>query len=141
MRSAVWREVCLGVRDREPFQEAEVRDKWPDCLDVFENEDRLLKADPQDSVTTVVQALHIGDGAIAATPGETFAQLGLDIKQRSPYPVTAVAELCNDIVGYIPTLEAFRQGGYETFRSRWARVAPGSGEALVDELVEMLAEL
>jgi hypothetical protein len=55
--------------------------------------------------------------------------------------MTAVGELCNDIVGYIPTLEGFRQGGYETFRSRWARVAPGSGEALVDELVEMLERI
>ena len=138
---AVWREVRLGVRDREPFQEAEVSEKWPDCVDVFENEDRLLKADPQDEVVTVVQALRIGEGAVAATPGETFSQLGLDLKQRSPFPVTAVAELGNDLVGYIPTREAFAQGGYETFRSRWARVVPGAGEQMVDELVEMLGEL
>jgi neutral ceramidase len=78
---------------------------------------------------------------VAATPGETFAQLGLDLKQRSPYAMTAVAELCNDIIGYIPTLEAFQQGGYETFRSRWARVVPGSGEKLVEELMEMLGEV
>jgi neutral ceramidase len=138
---ASWRELCLGVRDREPFQAEEVRDKWPDGFDVFENEDRLLKANPRDDVITVVQALRIGDGAIAATPGETFSQLGLDIKQRSPHKMTAVAELCNDIIGYIPTLEAFRQGGYETFRSRWARVAPGSGEIIVEELVDMLGEV
>ncbi|MEN6641064.1 MAG: hypothetical protein ABFE08_01325 [Armatimonadia bacterium] len=138
---ASWREVTLGVRDREPFQEAEIRDKWPDGFDVFEKEDKLLKADPQDEVVTVVQALRIGDGAVAGTPGETFAQLGIDIKQRSPFAVTAAAELCNDIVGYIPTLEAFKQGGYETFRSRWVRVKPGSGEKLVDELVDMLGDL
>lgn len=138
---ANWRELRLGVRDREAFQAEEIQQKWPDCFDVFENEDRLLKADPHDDVTTVVQALRIGDGAIAATPGETFAQLGLDIKKRSPHAMTAVAELCNDIVGYIPTLKAFKQGGYETFRSRWARVAPGSGEIMVDELVEMLGEV
>ena len=139
--SVAWREVRLGVRDREPFQEAEVAEKWPDCVDVFENEDRLLKASPQDELLTVVQALRIGEGVIAATPGETFAGLGLEIKRRSAYPMTAVAELCNDIIGYIPTLEAFEQGGYETFRSRWARVKPGSGEALVDELVGMLQGL
>ncbi len=138
---AAWRELRLGVRDREPFQEAEIRDKWPDGFEVFENEDRLLKADPQDEVATVVQALRIGDGALAATPGETFAQLGLDIKHRSPHAMTAVAELCNDFIGYIPTMEAFKQGGYETFRSRWARVVPGSGEALVEELVDMLGEI
>ena len=55
--------------------------------------------------------------------------------------MTAVAELCNDIIGYIPTAEAFRQGGYETFRSRWARVVPGSGEAIVDEMVSMFADV
>lgn len=137
----VWREIKLGVRDREEFQTEEVRAKWPDCFDVFENEDRLLKANPQDEVATIVQALRIGEGAIAATPGETFAGLGLEIKRRSPIPFTAAAELCNDIVGYIPTREAFKQGGYETFRSRWARVEAGSGERIVEELVEMLGEV
>lgn len=135
---ADWREVRLKVRDREPFQEEEIRAKWPAGYDVFENEDRLLRANPQDEVTAVVQALRIGEGAIAATPGETFAGIGLDIKHRSPFPVTAVAELCNGSIGYIPTREAFKQGGYETFRSRWVRVTPGSGEVLADELVEML---
>ena len=138
---AVWRDVVLKLRDREPFQAKEIRAKWPDGFDVFENEDRLLKADPQDEVVTVAQALRIGDGVIAATPGETFAQLGLDTKQRSPFPVTAAAELCNDIIGYVPTRVAFEQGGYETFRSRWARVVPGSGEKLVDELADMLGEV
>ena len=101
----------------------------------------MLKATPADEVVTVVRAMRIGEGAIAGTPGDTFAKLGLDLKQRSPYAMTAAAELGNDIIGYIPTLEAFRQGGYETFRSRWARVVPGSGEKLVDELVEMLTEV
>jgi len=87
------------------------------------------------------RSVIIGDGAIAGTPGETFAGLGLDIKARSPFAMTAAAELCNDIIGYIPTREAFSQGGYETFRSRWARVVPGSGEQLVEELLGMLGEL
>lgn len=139
--AVAWREIRLGVRDREPFQADEVRTKWPDCFDVFENEDRLLKENPQDDLVTIVQAVRIGEGAVAATPGETFAGLGLAIKERSPLPFTAAAELCNDIIGYIPTREAFRQGGYETFRSRWARVVPGAGEQIVDELVEMLREL
>ncbi len=138
---ATWREVILAVRDREPFQEAEIADKWPDGFEVFQTEDRLLKADPRDSASTVVQALRIGDGAIAATPGETFVDLGLEIKARSPFEVTAVAELSNDGIGYIPTCEAFTQGGYETFRSRWVRVVPGSGERLVDDLVDMLEQL
>ncbi len=138
---AAWRQVALEVRDREPFQEAEIADKWPDGFEVFQTEDRLLKADPQDTLTTVVQALRIGEGAIAATPGETFVNLGLDLKARSPFEITAVAELSNDGIGYIPTREAFAQGGYETFRSRWVRVVPGSGERLVDDLVDMLEQL
>jgi neutral ceramidase len=138
---ALWHEVPLGSRDREPFQAEEVRGKWPSDFYVFENEDHLLKANPQDTIVAVVQALRIGKGAIAATPGETFAGLGLDIKARSPLPFTAAAELCNDIIGYIPTREGFAQGGYETFRSRWARVAVGSGERLVDELVGMLGRI
>ena len=76
----------------------------------------LFAAHPQLNVTALCDL----NPATLADLGEAFAQLGLDIKQRSPYAMTAVAELGADIIGYIPTLEAFRQGGYETFRSRWA---------------------
>jgi len=86
-----------------------------------------------------VQALRLGrDTAIVTLPGEIFVELGLAIKRRSPFPSTFVVELANDNCAYVPTREAFAQGAYEVENSR---IAPGGGEALVEEAVKLLKSL
>lgn len=45
---------------------------------------------------TWVQVMRIGEVAIVGVPAEYFTQLGLDIKNRSPFRQTIVAELAND---------------------------------------------
>lgn len=60
-----------------------------------------------------VMVIRLGDTAIVGLPGEIFAEYGLEIKRRSPARHTLVVELANDAIGYIPTPEAFTQGGYE----------------------------
>ena len=83
-----------------------------------------------------VQAFRMSDGvALVALPGELFAELGLAIKQRSPFATTLVVELSNDYPGYIPTKRAFAEGGYEPTNSK---IEPGGGEMLVDAAVELL---
>ncbi len=62
---------------------------------------------------TEIQAIRIGDGVFVALPGEVFVQLGLAIKEASPFPFTFIAGYANDNLGYIPTAEAFAEGGYE----------------------------
>jgi hypothetical protein len=86
-----------------------------------------------------VQALRLGrDTAIVTLPGEIFVELGLAIKRRSPFPNTFVVELANDNCAYVPTREAFAQGAYEVENSR---IAPGGGEALVEQAVALLKSL
>ena len=75
------------------------------------------------------------DLAIVLLPGEVFAELGLAIKQGSPFAHTLVIELSNDNPAYIPTEQAFKEGSYETVNSR---IAPGGGERLVAEAVRLL---
>jgi neutral ceramidase len=79
-----------------------------------------------------------GKVAIVTLPGEVFVELGMAIKQASPFETTIVIELANDAPGYIPTRKAFAEGSYETVNSR---VVPGSGEALVKVAVQLLDEL
>ena len=57
--------------------------------------------------------MRFGDLAVAALPGEVFVEFGLEIKRRSPAGHTMVIHLANDWIGYLPTEEAFAQGGYE----------------------------
>ncbi len=78
------------------------------------------------------------DVAIVGLPGEVFVDLGLAIKQASPFVTTLVVELCHDAPGYIPTRKAFGEGSYETVNSR---VAPGGGEMMVQTAIRLLREL
>lgn len=88
---------------------------------------------------TEVQAVRLGDAALVALPGEVFCALGLDIKSRSPFRPTLIAELANDYLGYVPTADAIeREGGYETWAALSALPAAGTGEALVDAAVDLL---
>ena len=97
-------------------------------------DDYGVKALPMD-----VQAFRLSDTVAAvALPGELFAELGLAIKQRSPFATTLVFELSNDYPGYIPTRRAFAEGGYEPANSK---IAPGGGEQLVDTAVALLHQL
>lgn len=78
------------------------------------------------------------DLAIVGLPGEVFVQLGLAIKEASPYKHTMVLELTNSHIAYVPTKEAFSRGGYETINSR---LAPGGGEMMVESAIRLLKEL
>lgn len=73
--------------------------------------------------------------AIVTMPGELFTEFGIDLKKRSPFSNTMLIELANADIAYIPTLQGFKEGGYEAINSR---LAPGSGEKMIDSAVELL---
>jgi hypothetical protein len=78
------------------------------------------------------------DVAWVSLPGEIFTELGLAIKQDSPFAETIVTELANGSIGYIPSRRAYAQGNYEVVS---ARCVQGSGERLVDAAVQMLNQM
>jgi hypothetical protein len=88
-----------------------------------------------------IQALRIGNLAILILPGEPFVEAQLEIKQRSPATRTFVAHMSNRYVGYIPTPEAIRRGGYETKPSYFSKLAPEALQMITDKSVELLQEL
>ena len=86
-----------------------------------------------------VQAFRLSsDVAVVCLPAEVFVELGLAIKQVSPFQTTLVIELCNDNPAYIPTKKAFAEGSYETVNSR---VQSGGGEKMVELAIKLLKEL
>ena len=90
---------------------------------------------------TWLQVMRIGDMAIVGVPAEFFTKLGLDIKNRSPFRYTFVAELANDWIGYLPDLDAHKLGGYQVWTGYHSYAEPGTGERIVDEVVKLLKEL
>jgi hypothetical protein len=100
-------------------------------IDVHARQGRPLEAE--------VQVMALGpDLAFVALPGEIFVELGLHVKQNSPFRHTVIAELANGSVGYVPTRRAFAEGNYEPVS---ARCAPGSGEQIAETAVKLLKEL
>ena len=85
-----------------------------------------------------VQVIALGDDlAWVSLPGEIFVELGLEIKKKSPFSHTLIAELANGSIGYIPNRKAYDEGNYEPVS---ARCAKGSGELLVESALKLLAE-
>jgi predicted dinucleotide-binding enzyme len=94
----------------------------------------------EDSVAVPVQAIRIGDVAICGIPFETFVEIGLELKHRSPFKQTIVIGLANGRHGYLPTTAQHRLGGYETWLgTNW--VQKDAADIIVRHLSEMLAEL
>ena len=95
----------------------------------------------EESFEYEIQALRLGELAILVLPGEPFVEAQLDIKERSPAKRTFVAHMSNRYVGYIPTREAIRRGGYETTPSCASKLAPEALETIADKSVELLEAL
>jgi neutral ceramidase len=109
-----------------------------DFMDVVDAVKTLTLQERGRSWRAEVQVLRIDqETAFVGLPGEIFADLGLDIKEKSPFDNTIVASLANDGLSYIPTQKAFAEGSYEVTNSC---VIPGSGEQLAEAAVELLEE-
>lgn len=109
-------------------------------VEVFRNMRRELAAHQGEERKTWLQVMRIGDVAVVGVPAEFFTKLGLDIKNRSPFRHTVIAELANDWIGYVPDQDAFKLGGYQVWTGYHSYCEPGTGERIVDEIVAMLEE-
>lgn len=126
-------EAVLAVKD-----EAE-RARLPHLAEAYARR-TLSMAKAADTVSVPIQAIRIGDLAICAIPFETFAEIGLELKDRSPFPQTMVISIANGSNGYLPTPRQHELGGYETWLGT-NRVQKDTSVILTDQLLEMLAEL
>lgn len=83
-------------------------------------------------------AMGLGDQwGLVGLPGEILDEIGLQIKQQSPFAHTAVIELALDSPGYFPTDAAREEGGYEPM---WSPAGPGAEAALVEGAVAALRD-
>lgn len=121
--------VVEGIGDRMPKTSEEVYAK-----------EQIILHERQ-SAEIVVQALRIGDMAIATTPNETYALTGLKLKLQSPLPQTMVIELANGGDGYIPPPEQHLLGGYNTWAARSAGLEVQAEPKIAAAGLELLEEV
>lgn len=143
-----FRELSLGVRKPDAKRLAWAREtlakakptKRPPRNVIYANEAVGLSKYP-DRVKIILQAIRIGDLAIAAIPNEVFAETGLMIKARSPFKNTFVIELANGYSGYLPTPKQHEWGGYETWPARSSFLEVQAETKIRETVLELLKEL
>ncbi len=143
------REITLKLREPTPSQIesaqktlaiAEADKKSLPRLATAYAERTLKQAEKGASVKIKIQAIRIGNLAILSFPFEVFAEIGLSLKENSPFGDTFVIELANGGLGYLPTPGQHKFGGYETWLTT-NRVQIDASEVISRNLLEMLAEL
>ena len=103
--------------------------------------ERVAKLDAgPDAISVPLHCLQIGELAILGIPFETFAEIGLQLKQDSPFGHTFTIELANDSRGYLPTPEQHTLGGYETWMGT-NRVEKQASVKITKTLLKMLESL
>ncbi len=97
----------------------------------------LLRAENR-QISAIVQVLAVGEVVLLGFPGEMFVELGLSAKGRYRRPYCGVVGYTNELIGYVPTESAYREGGYEVDS---ALVGPGAGERLVEAVVSLAHQI
>ena len=94
------------------------------------------------SATTIsvpMAGLSFGDLAFIAAPYEMFDNNGVQIKEGSPFKTTFILTNAGGALAYVASIEAYTTyGGYEVENTEFA---PGEGEKMVAEYIDMLKRL
>lgn len=108
----------------------------------YDPEEKAVAARGETLCPVEIAALALGDAALATNPAELFASFGIEIRRRSPFATTLVAELTNGYCGYVPTEEAFAHQGYETHRTLYtSRLAKDGGRRITEASLELLQQV
>ena len=100
----------------------------------------LSLKDSPDKISVVLQTFRIGDLGICAIPFEVFVEIGLELKQKSPFDQTFAISHANGSNGYLPTAKQHELGGYETWLGT-SRVEFQAADKIVKNLLIMLTQM
>jgi neutral ceramidase len=105
---------------------------------------RDMKSHGRDTVSIELQSIRIGGVLVVAVNGEMFSRFTQIIRDGTRKPLFVVA-YSNEAFGYIPTREAYTEGGYEVetahFFYQSFRPKPGALELLAERAAEMIEQM
>jgi neutral ceramidase len=140
-------ELALGVRKPAP-RDIELAQSVLSKTDrnlvtpeeVYARETVLMKTYPE-KVSLILQAWRIGDLGIAAIPCEVFVEIGLQLKSASPFKPSFTVSLANGYNGYLPTVDHFKLGGYETWRARSSYLETNAAPQIYETITALWQQL
>jgi neutral ceramidase len=141
-------EITLGVRrpGKEEVKRAKqimARAEGPEMKtreEIYARETVLMNDYPK-QVSLILQTLRLGELAITAIPCEVFVEIGLELKEKSPFKPTFSISLANGYNGYLPTPAHHALGGYETWRARSSYLETAAAPKITSTLLELLSKL
>ncbi len=93
----------------------------------------------EDSISTEIQVLRLGDVYLVGLPGEVLVEVGLAIKKKAGVENLFIVTLANDAVGYVCPRQAYEQGGYEP--ESGTHLAKGAGEIMIEQTLALVNEM
>ena len=78
--------------------------------------------------------------ALLFLPGEIFVETALEIERQSPFEQTIIAGFSENNIGYVPTVKAFEEGGYETGPGKWSFLEQDACERIQEAAVTLLQQ-
>jgi hypothetical protein len=101
------------------------------CKDQFPQ--KIYESGPD--VTIRFSMIKIGELVLNGISGELMTEIGMQIKNKSPYNGTIVITHCNGSSGYICTDKAFSEGGYEI---KVTRLMPGAERPIISKMMDLI---
>lgn len=102
---------------------------------------RIREGDPEGLSNTIpvrITAAKAGDAVFIGFNLEMLTEIGMAIKEASPFRHTFIITHCNGAAGYIAPAELYKEGGYEVTSSRFEI---GSAETLIKRATRLLYRL
>jgi hypothetical protein len=92
----------------------------------------------QREATVTLQAMRVGPLGLLALPGEPFAEIGVRVREGSPFPVTIFSGYSNGLFAYLPLRSDHEEGGYGVWNSP---LGPDAAGIVIAESIALLREL
>ncbi len=81
-----------------------------------------------------VSCMQMGHIILVGISGELMTEIGMDVKESSPFKHTVMVTHCNGSSGYLCTDQSYLEGGYEPMVSR---TMPGTA-AMIREIIQIM---
>jgi neutral/alkaline ceramidase-like enzyme len=92
----------------------------------------------EEPLRTRLAAIRLGNAVCCLLPGESFIETSLAIREASPWDFTMVVGYAEEWIGYIPTDQAFDNGGYETNPGASSKLRRGSEGILRRQAIDLV---
>ena len=100
---------AVHIRHAEKIVETPLKEglAWPDELGTY------VRTEVRPLVRLPIRFVRINDTAIWSAPVEMFSEIAMHVREQSPFAHTMYFGYTNGWLGYLPTANAFDEGGYE----------------------------